>query len=117
MASKSTMFILLNRNFLLFGLKISLAKYSAVKKVIARWSIIWVIVKMIFLSLSEKLVALNAVVVVFMSSPLPERTSMSCSRFDSTRKVTVESTTNIMEMVAMAWAAGEVSGYSSMSQK
>ena len=116
MASRSTMFILLNRNFLLFGLKISLAKYSAVKKVIARWSMIWVIVKIIFLSLLEKLVALNAVV-VFISSPLPERTSMSCSRFDSTRKVTVESTTNIMEMVAMAWAAGEVSGYSSMSQK
>ena len=112
------MFILLNRNFLLFGLKISRAKYSAVKKVIARWSMIWVIVKIIFLSLLEKLVALNAVVVVvFMSSLLPERTSMSCSRFDSTRKVTVESTTNIMEMVAMAWAAGEVSGYSSMSQK
>ena len=63
------MFILLNRNFLLFGLKISRAKYSAVKKVIARWSMIWVIVKMIFLSLLEKLVALNAVVVVFVSSP------------------------------------------------
>ena len=69
MASKSTMVIWFSRNYLFVGLGGSVAQYSAVKKVIARWSIIWVMVKTTLLSLkSEKLVRLAAVVVVFMFS-------------------------------------------------
>ena len=43
--------------------------------------------------------------------------SRSCSRLDSTKKVMVDRKTNIMEVKAIAWAALDVSGYSSMSQK